>query len=111
MNLSVAIENFISAYETRSNEYYKEFFGGDSAILEKYTFRVNEGRKYIKLIIGNSVTAFVNKTNGDVLKAASWSSPETKHPRGNVLSDTNGTEAFMNNEENSHGSITIRYMS
>ena len=51
------------------------------------------GRKYAKLLAGSSVFAFVDLTNGDVLKPAGWAAP-AKHARGNVLSDQNGLEAI-----------------
>jgi hypothetical protein len=53
--------------------------------------RVEEGRKYIKIIKENSVWGFVVKADGgkfkrgDILKAASWASPATNHARGNVF--------------------------
>jgi len=52
---------------------------------------VDWGRRYAKLIrtesFGRSVYCFVDRTNGDVLKAASWSAP-AKHARGSVMAET-----------------------
>jgi hypothetical protein len=60
---------------------------------ERYTtFDVKWGRKYAKVVTGNtrssggSVFCFVDRTNGDILKAASYKAP-AKHARGNVLRD------------------------
>jgi len=51
------------------------------------------GRKYVKLIRksngSESVHCFVNKENGDVLKAASFNTP-AKHARGNIFNEDNG---------------------
>jgi len=53
--------------------------------------RIEEGRKYVKIIQGNSVWGFVVKgqdklfQQGDILKAASWAAPARNKPRGNVL--------------------------
>tara|TARA_R100000152_G_C6738899_1_gene162822 strand:+ start:168 stop:569 length:402 start_codon:yes stop_codon:yes gene_type:complete len=55
---------------------------------------VNKGRRYDKIIssdIGTSsnqtrVYAFVDKTNGNILKPATWKAP-AKHPRGNIYED------------------------
>ena len=53
--------------------------------------KVNEGKKYIKVIRDGGVFAFICKTDfkhfkkGDVLKAASWNTPALNKPRGNVL--------------------------
>ena len=56
--------------------------------------RFTEGRKYIKILQGNSVWGFVAKTDGmlkgipyfvgDVFKAAGWSAP-AKHVRGSIF--------------------------
>ena len=54
-----------------------------------------EGRRYIKVIrrnsdgSGGSVHCFIDKINGDVLKAASWKVP-AKHTRGNIFDEYNG---------------------
>lgn len=65
------------------------------------TLRVEEGRKYIKIITDTSVWGFIVKEDiydkrgggvrkflaGDILKAASWSSPATNAARGNIFED------------------------
>lgn len=49
-----------------------------------------DGIRYIKIIenhkgpSGMSVFAFIDKTNGDVLKPATWKTP-AKHSRGNIF--------------------------
>ena len=53
--------------------------------------RIEEGRKYIKVIQGGSVWGFIMKADdakfkaGDILKAASWAAPARNKPRGNIL--------------------------
>jgi hypothetical protein len=49
----------------------------------------NDGRRYIKVIRSDSVHAFIDKTNGDVLKPATWRAP-AKHARGNIFHEDNG---------------------
>lgn len=48
---------------------------------------VNSGKKYDKIVSqqnGNkSVYCFIEKSNGDILKAATWNAP-AKTPRGNI---------------------------
>lgn len=51
--------------------------------------QVEEGSRYVKIIRGTSVYCFIDKTNGDVLKAASWKAP-AKHARGNIFNEDNG---------------------
>lgn len=59
-------------------------------------FYLETGRKYYKLIHkasggGRSVHAFIDKTNGDVYKAASWKAP-AKIVRYNLLDDSSREE-------------------
>ena len=52
-------------------------------------FRSDEGKRYVKVVRNTSAYCFIDKTNGDVLKAASWKSP-AKHARGNIFDEHNG---------------------
>ena len=58
-----------------------------------YDLEIGGGRKYTKIIMntGNqhSVWAFIDRTNGDVLKPASWKAP-AKHSRGNLYDPHGG---------------------
>ena len=62
--------------------------------------RTSNGRRYVKIISVRKITtdgsdgqrsvwAFIDKTNGDVLKPASWAAP-AKHARGNIYNSDNG---------------------
>lgn len=51
------------------------------------------GKRYVKVIRENSVHCFVDLTNGDVLKAASFKMP-AKHARGNIFNDDHGVGAM-----------------
>jgi hypothetical protein len=54
-----------------------------------YDFVIEPGNKYLKIVMvsnGRSVHAFVDKSNGDLYKAASWRAP-AKGVRFNVLLD------------------------
>lgn len=57
---------------------------------------IDWGRKYAKLVREDhtgkscrSAYAFIDLSNGDVLKAAAWARP-AKHARGNLLDESNG---------------------
>lgn len=82
-------------------EKFLTFFEGCKRITELYrlkmnfseenmgTFRFTKGKRYWKVILRTGVHAFVDTTNGDVLKPASWATP-AKHARGNIFDDQNG---------------------
>jgi len=56
------------------------------------------GKKYVKVISkaqsgsGTSAWAFIDKSNGDILKPATWAAP-AKHARGNIFDQDNGTRS------------------
>ena len=62
-------------------------------------FYLETGRKYYKLIHrsgkSRSVHCFINKTNGDVLKSASWNAP-AKGVRYNLLDDNSRELCYSN---------------
>lgn len=57
--------------------------------IPKDEFSFKFGPKNIKVVRGCSVHCFVDRTNGDVLKAASWKAP-AKHARGNIFDKNTG---------------------
>ena len=60
-------------------------------------FYLEPGRKYYKLVHrsgkSRSVHCFINKTNGDVLKSASWNAP-AKGVRYNLLDDNSRESCY-----------------
>jgi len=87
------------AAETTFKEHLEIFVKGCQMISDKHMERYEnlekpvishtEGKRYVKLIRNGSVHCFVDKTNGDVLKAAGWKAP-AKHARGNIFDEHNG---------------------
>ncbi len=83
------LNSFVEGCQAIVNKHYEIYDNLDAPTL---TF--TSGRRYVKLITdhkvgGKSVYCFVDKTNGNVLKAAGWSAP-AKHARGNLYKDDNG---------------------
>lgn len=68
-----------------NRDYMKKQFPNNP--LDEFSYKV--GRRYIKIICGSSVHAFVDSKNGNVLKPASWNAP-AKHSRGSIFSEDNG---------------------
>ena len=80
------------------NDYIKEIseaktkewkaFGYDMTKVPTYKFE--EGKRFYKIIVtsfgSNSVHCFVEKSTGDIYKAATWSTP-AKKVRGNINSE------------------------
>ena len=77
-----------SDYDTVRNNMIKEFNDG---------ITMKESKYYYKIYSGNSIWGFIVKEDktirgkdwkkGDILKAASWSSPAHNFIRGNILGD------------------------
>lgn len=71
----------------------KELTEVNKSMIEEFNGKlaVKPGRKYIKIISGNSVWGFVvaeeggKFPKGTILKAAGWNAPATNHGRGNIL--------------------------
>jgi hypothetical protein len=106
-DMTVAVEVLVEAIKTDYRDWMNRSFGGLAAkredgleysetnrdMIERFekNLRVEEGKKYIKIIQGGSVWGFVVKDNGpqfkegDILKAASWASPAKNAARGNVF--------------------------
>ena len=84
MNIKESIINFVEV-ELQDNvtSYYTKNY--PSLAIPK--MEVSFGQKYAKVINNTSVWGFVDLSNGDLLKAASWRTP-AKHSRGNILNGT-----------------------
>lgn len=85
-------EQFLVALKTMSDSYMDWRFPNAN----KTEFKFEHGSKYVRVVMNSgsstSVHCFLNKVNGDILKAASWSAP-AKHTRGNIFADDFGMSA------------------
>ena len=80
--------SFLKGCGDISDKYHNDNF----ATLKLPVFETNNGRRYIRVArvgVQTSVHCFVDRTNGDVLKAAGWKAP-AKHTRGNIFDNRNG---------------------
>lgn len=76
------VDNFELWSKTHNNSY------NSGKVSIEYEF----GKKYVRVIRNDgssrSVHSFVEISNGDVWKAASWKTPAKNHPRGNISNIT-----------------------
>ena len=93
MSFNEAVENLM---ENIKKNYAK--WSSNERMIEEFNGKVRftRGRKYTKILNGNSVWGFIANGDGvlkgipykygDVFKAAGWRAP-AKHVRGNIFSD------------------------
>lgn len=89
-NFDAALDSFVAgcqAIVSKNDQRYENVSFNSRITAEP-------GRRYVRLVKtddfgSGSCYCFVDKTNGDVLKAASWKAP-AKHPRGNIFDSDNG---------------------
>lgn len=84
-NFDTKFASFFAGVRNIIDTHYKTKF----PTLTVPVLRFTEGKRYIKLINGSSAFVFVDKTNGDILKTASWNAP-AKGARGNIFDENNG---------------------
>jgi hypothetical protein len=84
-----ALQAFVAGAQAIVDDYQADSF----PTLESRVLSVQDGRRYVRVVDtqygSSSVHCFVDKSNGDVLKAAQWRSP-AKHARGNIYDEANG---------------------
>lgn len=84
---------YINAVSEVNAKYHAEHFSR----LEKPVIDYSVGSRYIRVIRvssgSRSVHSFVDRSNGNILKAASWRAPEVKNPRGNIFDPDFGAKA------------------
>ena len=87
-----AIDTFITNVQNKIDAYYSENLS--NLVASKLSIDP-KGRKYVRIVVtndgsgGRSVFCFINRENGDVLKAAGWKAP-AKHARGTIYGEPEG---------------------
>ena len=89
MDFETRLQAFLTGAQAILDKYMAEHYPNNT--VEKLT--LGRGSRYVRIMrVGpgtNSAWAFIDKTNGDVLKPASWKTP-AKHARGNIYDESNG---------------------
>lgn len=79
---------FVAALKTKVEAAHREAY--PTCELNWGSIQHTGGMKYARIIStrpksdGGSAYCFVDLTNGNILKPASWKAPSTKHARGNI---------------------------
>ena len=86
-NIAVAerFKGFIEKVQVETNAYFAKNY----AILTPPTIEIEEGSKFYRVVKQDSqrsVYCFVDKSNGDIYRAASYKIP-AKHVRGNIFDE------------------------
>jgi len=83
-NFDATLREFIAYCQQISDTYMDQHYSA----LSKEQFSAMEGGRYVRIVrsgsSSRSVHVFIDKTNGDILKAASWNAP-AKWARGNIF--------------------------
>ena len=93
-NFAAALATFVEHCQGMINDHYEQ----DLPNLVADVLSIDpRGKKYARIVVSSapghgssrSVYCFVNKENGDVLKAAGWKAP-AKHARGTIYGPPEG---------------------
>jgi hypothetical protein len=97
-NFEKRLQKFVDVAQRIINDHYMETW--PTKAKEDYdVLEIQEGKRYAKIVrkdprhSGGSVHCFVDKTNGDILKAASWKAP-AKQARGNIFDEDFGASTM-----------------
>jgi hypothetical protein len=81
------IDEFVAGCARICDEHLRKSYPESFELLRE-TVEAEIGQRYARVYrVGRaqrSAHCFIDLTNGDVLKAASWKAPEKKNPRGNL---------------------------
>lgn len=96
MNTNEKVAKALETFLAGVNKIHAEYMAKNFPTLKVARIEAMEGgKRYVRVIFlsasgeRESVYAFVDTTNGDVLKADGWKKP-AKHARGNIFAADNG---------------------
>jgi hypothetical protein len=90
--MSIVTPQFQTCFTERRRRFL-EYMATNYPRLDPEEIRYEDGSRYIRIFRGSSCEAFIDKTNGDVLKAATFRAP-AKWPRGNIFDAHNGLGTY-----------------
>lgn len=93
-NKILATSNEVKAYlaviADQMSDYVAHF---DNPDIVRVDLTVEQGPRFIKVKNMGTIHSFIDRTNGDVLKPATWRAP-AKHARGNINDRDHGRKAL-----------------
>ena len=89
MSNSTEFETALKTWIEGATKIYNDHMAQVFPTLPLESLELRKGRKYVKVVKGGSAFAFIDITNGNVLKPANWKSP-AKKVRGNIFDSKNG---------------------
>lgn len=103
MNIDSTLSEFVARLQSLYNDYYKTRYDN----LSPPIIEVAYGKRYAKIVACDtygscqkSVYCFVDRSNGDILKAATWKAP-AKGKRGSIFNED--CDVGHNKPANVHG--------
>ncbi len=88
--LSMDFDTAFATWLTSAQAIVDEHMSTKFPTLAREVLTTTQGKRYIKVVKRGSVFCFVDKTDGNVYKAASWKAPAL-HARGNIFTPEKGT--------------------
>ena len=82
-NMKILIEEFATLCAKKVQKWLNELYKDHPERTPHPSFKIEYSRKYIRLKSDGRIYGFIDATNGDLLKAATWRAP-AKHARGNL---------------------------
>jgi hypothetical protein len=100
-DFTARLAGFLAAAQLKVDEYNVHF----EQLKNAAPLRVEgSGIKYVKIVKpGSGVYVFINRETGDILKAATWKTPVTNNPRGNISDEDFGARGVT-----WHGAVYLR---
>ena len=90
MEREMGFEKRFAGYIEKLEENLAVYYEGKFTHVETPEVRVEPGRKYARVVVGDSVHTFVRIADGAILKAGSYRAPAKNGERGSIYAEDFG---------------------
>ena len=94
----VTFDEQVKLFVQKLQDLYNADYAKHYSAIVVPTISTSYGQKYVKILCDNSAYCFIDRSNGDLLKTASWRGP-AKGARGNIFNPN----CDVGNKANVHG--------